>query len=51
MVGELSDSFVSAVRLNDCFWPLVELSWGVGTLVVFAVGYFLIKNGEIEIYK
>ena len=44
MVGELSDSFINAVKLNDCFWPLVELSWGVGTLVVFAVGYFLIKN-------
>ena len=37
------------IKLNDCFWPLVELSWGVGTLVVFAVGYFLIKNDEIEI--
>ena len=49
MVGELSDSFIKAVRLNDCFWPLVELSWGVGTVVVFAVGYFLIKSGEIEI--
>lgn len=49
MVGELSNSFVKAVRLNDCFWPLVELSWGIGTLVVFAVGYFLIKSGEIEI--
>lgn len=49
MVLELSESFIKAVKLNDCFWPLVELSWGVGTLVVFAVGYFLIKNGEIEI--
>lgn len=49
MVGELSDAFIKAVKLNDCFWPLVELSWGAGTLVVFAVGYFLIKNGEIEI--
>ena len=49
MVGELSNSFVKALRLNDCFWQLVELSWGIGTLVVFTVGYFLIKSGEIEI--
>ena len=49
MVGELSNSFIKAVKLNDFFWPLVELSWGVGTLVVFAVGYFLIKDGEIEL--
>lgn len=49
MVKELSDSFVKAVMLNDCFWPLVELSWGAGTLVVFAVGYKLVMNKEIEI--
>ena len=49
MVGELSNSFIKAVKLNDFFWPLVELSWGVGTLVVFSVGYFLIKDGEIEL--
>lgn len=49
MVKELSDSFVKAVMLNDFFWPLVELSWGVGTLVVFAVGYKLVINNEIQI--
>ena len=49
MVKELSESFVKAVMLNDFFWPLVELSWGAGTLVVFAVGYKLVMNKEIEI--
>ncbi|MBD7914605.1 ABC transporter ATP-binding protein [Clostridium sp. Sa3CUN1] len=49
MVKELSDSFTKAVMLNDFFWPLVELSWGAGTLVVFAVGYKLVMNGEIKI--
>jgi len=49
MVKELSDAFVKAVKLNDFFWPLVELSWGVGTLVVFAVGYKLVMNNEIKI--
>jgi ATP-binding cassette, subfamily B, multidrug efflux pump len=49
MVKELSDSFIKAVMLNDFFWPLVELSWGVGTLVVFAVGYRLVINNEITI--
>ena len=42
MVKEEKDAFLNAVRLNDLFWPLVELSWGVGTLIVFAVGYKLI---------
>lgn len=49
MVKELSDSFVKAVMLNDFFWPLVELAWGIGTLVVFAIGYKLVVNNEIKI--
>jgi len=49
MVKELGDAFIKAVKLNDFFWPLVELSWGVGTLVVFFIGYKLIMNNEIQI--
>lgn len=51
MVGELKDSFMNAVKLNDFFWPLVELSWGIGTIIVFSVGYTLILTGEIKIGK
>jgi ATP-binding cassette subfamily B multidrug efflux pump len=43
------EAFIKAVRINDFFWPLSELAWGIGTVVVFAVGYNLIINGEIEI--
>ena len=49
MVGELSNSFIKAVKLNDFFWPLVELSWGVGTIVVFGLGYKMVINNEITI--
>ena len=49
MVKELKDSFVKAVMLNDFFWPLVEISWGIGTVVVFAVGFELVKSGEIKL--
>lgn len=51
MVKKEKDAFLSAIRLNDLFWPLVELSWGVGTLIVFAVGYKLVVSGEIQIGK
>ena len=51
MVKKEKDAFLSAIRLNDLFWPLVELSWGVGTLIVFAVGYKLVISGEIQIGK
>lgn len=49
MVIELKDSFIKAVKLNDFFWPIVELSWGIGTLVVFAIGHKLIILEEIKI--
>ena len=51
MVKRQKEAFLNAVRLNDCFWPLVELSWGIGTLIVFAVGYRLILSGEIQVGK
>lgn len=49
LVKEQKKAFNRAVRLNDFFWPLVELSWGMGTVIVFSVGYRLIVSGEIQI--
>ncbi|MGL5086970.1 MAG: ABC transporter ATP-binding protein, partial [Clostridium sp.] len=49
LVGEQKKAFNRAVRLNDMFWPLVELSWGIGTVIVFTVGYKLIISGEIQV--
>ncbi|NKF08140.1 ABC transporter ATP-binding protein [Clostridium gasigenes] len=49
LVKDQQKSFNRAVRLNDLFWPLVELSWGMGIVIVFAVGYKLILSGEIQI--
>ncbi|MGN0026363.1 MAG: ABC transporter transmembrane domain-containing protein, partial [Clostridium sp.] len=49
MVKEQSDTFIDAVKINDLFWPLVELSWGLGTVIVFLIGYKLFLNGEIKI--
>lgn len=48
-VSELMGAFMKAVKLNDFFWPLVELSWGIGTVVVFYVGYKLVMSQEIEV--
>jgi ATP-binding cassette subfamily B multidrug efflux pump len=42
-------SFLRAVRLNDLFWPAVELSWGVGTIAVFWYGVKLLNTGSISI--
>ncbi|WP_143316312.1 ABC transporter ATP-binding protein [Clostridium sp. HBUAS56017] len=48
-VKNLKKSWNSAVRLNDMFWPLVELSAGIATVIVFSVGYKLVISGEIAI--
>ncbi|MDQ2085700.1 ABC transporter ATP-binding protein [Herbivorax sp. ANBcel31] len=42
-------AFVRAVRMNDMFWPLVELSWGGGTVLVFWYGLRLLNADEITI--
>ncbi|MBK1809567.1 ABC transporter ATP-binding protein [Clostridium sp. YIM B02505] len=49
LVNELVRSFVAAVRFNDFFWPLVELSWGVGIVIVFYVGYLLVRSNDVTI--
>lgn len=41
MIGEMNDKFMGAVKLNDLFWPLVEISWGVGSIIVFLTGAVL----------
>lgn len=49
LVKEQKKSWNKAVRLNDMFWPLVELSSGFAAAIVFAVGYKLSITGEIQV--
>lgn len=42
-------AFISAVKLNDLFWSMTELSWGVGTILVYIIGVNLFKTGEITV--
>lgn len=48
-VKELMKAFVGAIRLNNFFWPLVEVSWGVGMVVVYGVSMKLIIHQEITL--
>lgn len=41
MVAEMNEKFMGAVKLNDLFWPMVEISWGIGSIVVFLTGALL----------
>jgi ATP-binding cassette subfamily B multidrug efflux pump len=49
LVTDQRNAFLKAVRMNDLFWPLVEMSWGVGTLVVFWYGLKLYNTGTVTI--
>ena len=48
-VDDLSNHFIHAVKLNDLFWPLVDLSWGAGNIMIFYMGYRMILSGEIQL--
>lgn len=49
IISELSSSFIHAVKLNDLFWPLVDISAGLGAVLVYMFGYRLVTSGEIQI--
>ncbi|WP_163195826.1 ABC transporter ATP-binding protein [Clostridium thermarum] len=44
-------SFMHAVKLNDLFWPLVEISWGIGSLIVYWYSVYLLglNDGNITV--
>ncbi len=49
LVTDWRKAFISAVKYADFFWPSVELSWGVGTIVVFSFGLLLLNSGTITV--
>jgi len=38
-------AYMNAVKIGDMFWPLVDFSWGFGSLFVYWYGVNLIYNG------
>jgi ATP-binding cassette subfamily B multidrug efflux pump len=47
LVKEQMSAFVRAVRMSDFFWPIVEMSWGVGNILVFWCGASLLTTNSI----
>lgn len=45
LVKDMMGSFIHAVKLNDLFWPMVETSWGLGSVVVFWYSAKLLGSG------
>lgn len=44
LVTQMNDGFVSAVKLNDMFGPLVNISWGLGTCIVYYTSIKIMKT-------
>lgn len=49
IVDEMNEKFIHAVFLNDLFWPFVEISWGVGSVVVLLTGTLLYWQGTVSL--
>lgn len=49
LLAGLKQSFMRAIRLNDMFWPMVEMSWGIGSILVFLLGVSLLDTKEITV--
>lgn len=49
LLNEVKDSFFQAVILTDLFWPIVLLSSGIGTFLIFYWGIPLVRSGEVSV--
>lgn len=49
LVKEMMGAFIHAVKLNDLFWPMVEISWGIGSVIVFWYSAKLVRVSDISV--
>lgn len=51
LVKDMMSAFIRAVQLNDMFWPLVEISWGIGSIIVYWYSVHLmgLNDGSITV--
>lgn len=49
LVGEHRGSFIKAVRYSDAFGPIIDFSWGLGTVLLYACGILVIGRENITV--
>ena len=49
LTEEQRGAFMTACRFSDMFWPCVELSWGIGSLIVYWAGVWLLGGPDPDI--
>lgn len=49
LTNEHRDSFIHACRIADLFFPVTDVSWGIGTMVLYLVGVKLIGAPQVSV--
>jgi ATP-binding cassette subfamily B multidrug efflux pump len=48
LVKEMMDSFIHAVKLNDLFWPIIEIFWGIGCVLIYWYSIKLMVSDDLS---
>lgn len=49
LTDEHRDSFIYACRVADLFFPVIDMSWGIGMMVLYLVGVKIIGVPEVSL--
>ena len=49
LADEHRDSFIYACRVADLFFPVIDMSWGIGMMVLYLVGVKIIGAPEVSL--
>ncbi len=49
LADEHRQAFVDAVRLADCFGPLVDITWGMGAFLLYFIGIKIVGVDEVGV--
>lgn len=49
LTDEHRDSFIYACRVADLFFPVIDMSWGIGMMVLYLVGVKIIGAPEVPL--
>lgn len=49
LTNKMMNSFVNAVKINDWFWAMVFISWGIGSVLVFYLSVKMIDLNELTV--
>ncbi len=49
LIREHRDSFISAVRINDSFGSVIDLCWGIGTVMLYFTGIRILGTDKVSV--